>query len=79
MDRGERVLTICRCVFPVIADDGDNDERIKQKKRNTKKQERHTHTHTQREKNECICPSIRNAAVGIEGERVREGSRQSVK
>jgi hypothetical protein len=25
MDRGERVLTICRRVFPVVADDNDDD------------------------------------------------------
>jgi hypothetical protein len=50
MDRGERVQTICRRVFPVVADD-DGDEREKN------------------EKNECICPSIRNAVMGIENKR----------
>jgi hypothetical protein len=32
MDNGERVLTICRRVFPVVADDGD-DEREKKERR----------------------------------------------
>jgi hypothetical protein len=27
MDRDERVLTICRRVFPVVADDGDEREK----------------------------------------------------
>jgi hypothetical protein len=60
MDRGERVLTICRRVFPVVADDDDEREEKK------------------REKNECICPSIRNAVMGIERERERKGSRHPV-
>jgi hypothetical protein len=57
------VLTICRRVFPVVADDGDERERERIKK----------------EKNECICPSIRNEEMGIEKKRdEREGSRHSV-
>ncbi len=58
MDNGERVLTICRRVFPVVADDGD-DEREKK-----------------REKNECICPSIRNAVMGIEKDRKRKREKE---
>jgi hypothetical protein len=29
MDRGERVQTICRRVFPVVADDDDDDDERK--------------------------------------------------
>jgi hypothetical protein len=64
MDRGERVLTICRRVFPVVADDDDDEQRTREKKTR------------EREKNECNCPSIRNAVMGIEKE--REGSGHSV-
>jgi hypothetical protein len=34
MDRGERVLTICRRVFPVVADDGDERENKKERRTN---------------------------------------------
>ena len=57
MDKRERVLTICRRVFPVfvVADDVVDDDEKKKKK--------------EEEKNECICPSIRNALVGTEKDR----------
>jgi hypothetical protein len=34
MDRGERVQTICRRVFPVVADDDDDDERENERRTN---------------------------------------------
>jgi hypothetical protein len=61
MDRGERVLTICRRVFPVVAD--VDEQRERKKKKTTREREG--------EKNECICPSIRNAVMGIEKKRER--------
>ncbi len=51
------MLTICRRVFPVVADDDGDDER-------------------KNEKNECICPSIRNAVMGIEKDRKREREKE---
>jgi hypothetical protein len=48
MDRGERVLTICRRVFPVVADDDDDDEqRTREKKTREREEERmHLSKHT---------------------------------